>query len=55
MPVEVKGVKATLKAIRKVDPELLKNMNKQIKAVMIPIRDKARGYAPSPQPDNLYG
>jgi hypothetical protein len=54
MPVEVKGVKATIKAIRKVDPELLKEMNKQIRAIMIPIRDKARGYAPSPQPDNLY-
>jgi hypothetical protein len=30
-------------------------MNKEIRAVMIPLRDKARGYAPSPQPDNLYG
>lgn len=55
MSVEIKGVKTTLKAIRKVDPELLKEMQKQLKAVMIPIRDKARGYAPSPQPDNLYG
>ncbi len=55
MPIDVKGVKETLRAIRKVDPELLKEMNAQIKAVMIPIRDKARGYAPSPQPDNLYG
>lgn len=55
MPIKVEGVKGTLKAIRKVDPELLKEMNKQIKAVMIPIRDKAQGYAPSPQPDNLYG
>lgn len=54
MPVEVKGVKATIKEIRRVDPELLKEMNAQIRAVMIPIRDKARGYAPSPQPDNLY-
>jgi hypothetical protein len=54
MPVEVKGVKTTLKAIRKVDPELLKEMNKQIRAVMIPIRNKARGYAPTPHPDNLY-
>jgi len=54
MPIEVKGVKQTIKAIRKVDPELLKEMNKQIKAIMLPIRDKARGYAPSPQPDNLY-
>ena len=55
MPIDVKGIKETLKAIRKVDPELLKEMNTEIKAVMIPIRDKARGYAPSPQPDNLYG
>ncbi len=54
MPIEVRGVKQTIKAIRKVDPELLKEMNAEIKAVMIPLRDKARGYAPSPQPDNLY-
>jgi hypothetical protein len=55
MPVNLEGVKGTLRAIRKIDPELLKEMNTEIKAVMIPIRDKARGYAPSPQPDNLYG
>ena len=55
MPVNLEGVKGTLRAIRKVDPELLKEMNTEIKAVMIPIRDKARGFAPSPQPDNLYG
>ena len=55
MPVNIEGVKTTLKAIRKVDPELLKEMNKEIRAVMVPIRNKARGYAPSPQPDNLYG
>jgi len=55
VPVELKGVKSTLKAIRKIDPELLKEMNKEIRAVMVPLRDKARGFAPSPQPDNLYG
>ena len=55
MPVELKGVKETIKALRKFDPELLKEMNKEIRAVMVPLRDKARGYAPSPQPDNLYG
>jgi hypothetical protein len=54
MPIEVRGVKQTIKAIRKVDPELLKEMNAEIKGVMMPLRDKARGYAPSPQPDNLY-
>ena len=55
MPVELKGVLATVKAMRKFDPDLLKEMNKDIKNVMIPMRNKARGYAPSPQPDNLYG
>ena len=33
--------------MRSFDPELNRQMNKQIKAVMIPIRDKARGYAPA--------
>jgi hypothetical protein len=55
MPVELKGYLATVKAMRKFDPDLLKEMNKEIRAVMVPLRDKARGYAPSPQPDNLYG
>lgn len=55
MPVELKGVLATVKAMRKFDPDLLKEMNKEIRGVMVPLRDKARGYAPSPQPDNLYG
>jgi hypothetical protein len=32
--------------MKKFDNDLYKEMNKQIKAVMIPIRDKARGYAP---------
>lgn len=54
MSATVDGVKETLRALRKIDPELLKEMNKEIKGVMIPIRDKARDYAPSPQPDNLY-
>lgn len=54
MPVAVKGVRETVKALRKIDPELLKEMNAEIRAVMVPMRNKARGYAPSPQPDNLY-
>ena len=54
MPVKLDGVKETIRALRKIDPELLKEMNKEIKGVMIPIRDKARGYAPSPVPGNLY-
>ena len=50
MSVKLDGVKETLRAIRKIDPELLKEMNKEIKGIMIPIRDKARGYAPTVAP-----
>jgi hypothetical protein len=46
MPVNITGVQGTLKAMRKFDPDLAKQMNKQIKGAMIPIRDKARSYAP---------
>ena len=54
MSVKLDGVKETLRSLRKLDPELLKEMKQEIKGVMIPIRDKARGYAPSPVPGNLY-
>lgn len=54
MPVEVSGVLDTIKAMRRFDPDLLAQMNREIKAIMIPVRDAARSYAPSPQPDNLY-
>jgi hypothetical protein len=54
MSVKLDGVKETLRAIRKIDPELLKEMNKEIKGVMIPIRDKAQGYAPTAAPGGLY-
>jgi hypothetical protein len=47
MPVNITGVQGTLKAMRKFDPDLANQMNKQIKRAMIPIRDKARGYAPT--------
>jgi hypothetical protein len=47
MPVNVTGVQATLKAMRKFDPDLAKQMNKQIKNAMMPIRDKARDFAPA--------
>jgi len=47
MPVNVTGVQATLKAMRKFDPDLAKQMNMQIKGAMMPIRDKAQAYAPA--------
>jgi hypothetical protein len=46
MPVNITGVQGTLKAMRKFDPDLANAMNKQIKGVMLPIRDAARGFAP---------
>jgi hypothetical protein len=46
MPVNITGVQETLKDMRKFDPNLAKQMNKQIKGAMIPIRDKARAYVP---------
>lgn len=46
MPVNITGVQGTLKAMREFDNDLYKGMNKQIKGAMLPIRDKARGFAP---------
>jgi hypothetical protein len=46
MPVNVTGVQETLKAMRKFDPDLAKQMNANIKRAMMPIRDKAKAYAP---------
>ena len=47
MPVNVTGVQATLKDMRKFDSDLAKQMNKQIKTAMMPIIEKAQGYAPA--------
>lgn len=47
MPVNVTGVKALQKDLKDLDPQLNKEFTKQIAAVMIPVRDKARGYMPS--------
>jgi hypothetical protein len=47
MPVNVTGVQDTLKAMRKFDPDLAKQMNMQIKNAMMPILNKAQGYAPA--------
>lgn len=46
MPVNVTGVKQLQKAMRDVDPQLNKQMSKDIKIAMTIIRDKARGYLP---------
>jgi hypothetical protein len=46
MPVEVKGLANTQKAMRQFTPDVFKTMNQEISAVMLPVRDEARGYVP---------
>lgn len=47
MPVNVTGVKQLQKAMRNIDSDLNKQMSKDIKTVMLTVRDKARGYLPA--------
>jgi hypothetical protein len=54
MPVNVTGVKQLQKAMRNVEPALNKQMSQDIKAIMLIVRDKARGYLPA-QNDVLSG
>ena len=54
MPVVVNGVKQLQKAMREVEPELNKQMSKDIKTAMLIVRDAARGYLPQ-QNDVLSG
>jgi hypothetical protein len=46
MPVVVNGVKQLQKAMRDVEPQLNKEMLKNIKVAMLIVRNKARGYLP---------
>jgi len=55
MPLNITGVESTLKAMRKFDKDLTKEMNKDIKAVMLGIRDKARNDVPIGFPTYLSG
>ena len=55
MPLNITGVEPTLKAMRKFDKDLTKQMNIEIKAAMITIRDKARVDVPQGFPSYLSG
>ena len=55
MPLNITGVESTLKAMRKFDKDLTKQMNIEIKAAMLTIRDKARGDVPQGFPTYLSG
>jgi hypothetical protein len=45
--VEMSGVKSAIKELRKIDPELRKQFNKDAKAVVRPVIDAAKGNYPS--------
>lgn len=47
MPVEVKGLAEVLTAMRKFEPDLAKNLNKEMRAAMTPIQKDARGFVPN--------
>ena len=55
VPLNITGVEPTLKAMRKFDKDLTKQMNIEIKAAMLTIRDKARGDVPQGFPTYLSG
>jgi len=42
MPVEVKGLDEVLKAMRQFEPDLAKNLNKQVRAALSPVQKKLR-------------
>ena len=47
MPVEVKGLAETLSALRQFEPDLAKNLNKEVRAALTPVQKKAQSYFPS--------
>jgi hypothetical protein len=50
MPVEIKGLAETLAAMRKFEPDLAKNLNKEVRAALTPVQKKAQGFFPSTVP-----
>ena len=50
MPVEIKGLAETLKAMRQFEPDLAKNLNKEVRAILTPIQKTAQSYVPSTVP-----
>lgn len=54
MPVEVVGLKEAQRAMRALQPELSKELNKEIKSLLNPIVNTAKSYVPQ-EIDNLSG
>jgi hypothetical protein len=47
MPVNVTGVKALQRDLKKIEPDLNKEFTTQMRNIMQPVRDKARSFVPS--------
>jgi len=47
MPVVVSGIKELQRSMKQIEPQLNIGMRQAIKDVMIPVRDKARGFLPA--------
>jgi hypothetical protein len=47
LPVEIKGLAETLKAMRQFEPDLEKNLNKEVRAFLTPVVKQAQAYVPS--------
>ena len=54
MPVEVVGLKALQDKLRLFEPDLKREMDREIRAAMLPIRDAARGFVMNPTPRGLF-
>jgi len=54
MPVVVEGYDELMRSLKNFAPALKVELDEKIEAVMLPIRDKARGYAPVGRVGGLY-
>jgi hypothetical protein len=50
LPVEIKGLAETLSAMRQFEPDLAKNLNKEVRAALTPVQKKAQSYIPTTLP-----
>ena len=50
MPVEIKGLDEVLKAMRHFEPDLAKNLNREVRAALTPVQKQARAYVPNTVP-----
>ena len=47
MPIEVRGLKGALKALKNLEPDVEKNLNKEVRAFAAPVVTKSKGFVDS--------